>query len=213
MKKSLCLIIALTLCLGCVMCLASCSEEPVRDIYAIAADLNPTRTTTFVEYTTKDGEKLNGEYVLEVEGGDSIFTYTYERFRTADEAIADGSSEPIKTIEGAVYCKDGKYSSDGVVWGSSPVPTEIKFNLDKSKLSDINLSADGRTLTAVLTKEAAVDVLGTDLSAEDYLILTVTSNGTYLTGVTVICTTESGAEVTVRTSYSYNKITLEFPEA
>ena len=213
MKKILCLILALTLCLGCVIGLASCSEEEERDIYDLAAELNPTRTTTFIEYTTSAGEKLNGEYVLEVSGEDSIFTYTYDRYRTAEEAVAENNDNPIKTVEGAVYCKDGKYSSDGVVWGSSPVATEIKFNLDKSKLTDVSISADGKTLTATLTKEQSIAILGTDLAAVDYVDLTVTSNGTYLTGVVVACTTESGAEVTVRTSYSYNKLTLEFPEA
>ena len=212
MKKSLCLILALALCLGSVVALASCSEEE-RDIYDLAADINPTKTTTFVSYVTASGEELEGEYVLECDGDDSIFTFTYDRYRTTAEAIEDNSSDPIKTVTGTVYCQDGKYSDDGVNWGSSPVATEISFKLEADKLTDAQISADGKTLTAALTAENAKSVLGTDLSADGNLSLTVTSNGTYITGVEVTCTTASGATVVVRTSYSYNKLTLEFPES
>lgn len=212
MKKTLSLILVLALCLGCVFAMASCGEEE-RDIYDLAADINPTKTVTFVDYKAANGDELEGEYVLECDGADSIFTYTYDRYRTTEEAIADNSSEPIKTISGVVYCKDGKYSEDGVAWGSSPVATEISFNLAADKLTDAQISEDGKTLTATLTSENAKAVLGTDLSADGTLSIKVTSNGTYITGVEVSCTTALGATVLVRTSYSYNKLTLEFPES
>ena len=213
MKKSLSLILVLTLCIGCVFAMAACGKEEQKSIYDLAAELAPTKTVTFVDYKAANGDELGGEYILECDGDDSIFTYTYDRYRTAEEAIADGVAEPIKTFTGAVYCKDGKYSGDGVNWGSSPVATEIKLNLVADKLTGAVISEDGKTLTATLTAENAVAVLGTDLAAEGELAITVTSNGTYLTGITVLCTTKLGAKVRISTSYSYNKLMLVFPES
>ena len=213
MKKGLCLILALTLCLGSVFALASCKKE--KDIYDIAAELAPTKTVTSVDYTAANGDDLSAWYTLESDGDDSIFTYEYKRYRTPEEAIEDNDTSKIKIIPGKLYCKDGKVSEDGVNWTSSPVPTTISLNLTPDKLDGAVISEDGKTLTVTLTKENAVAVIGTDLSvaADGVLSLTVKSNGTYLTEVVISCTTAEGAAVCVRTSYSYNKLTLEFPEA
>ncbi len=211
MKKSLCLILVLTLCLGSAFALASCKKG--KDIYDIAAELAPTKTVTSVDYTAANGDDLGAWYTLESDGGDSIFTYEYKRYRTSAEAIEDNDPSTIKTISGKLYCKDGKVSEDGVNWTSSPVPTTISLNLAPDKLEGAVISEDGKTLTATITKENAVAVIGTDLAADGALSLTVKSNGTYLTEVVISCTTVEGAAVCVRTSYSYNKLTLEFPEA
>lgn len=211
MKKILCLILAAVLCLGCTVALASCKEE-VTDVFTYAENLAPTRTTTFVTYKAANGDVLEGEYVLEVNGDDAIFTYTYDKYRTAEEAIEDNDSTPIKTVEGKVYRKDGKYSDDGEIWGSSPVATEIKLNLKRELLSNVNLSEDGNTLTAEIAPDKAEEVLGTTLSANGNIAITAVANGTYLTGVVLTCTTAEGATLEIRTSYSYNVLELVFPE-
>lgn len=212
MKKLLCLILTLALFAGSAFALASCKEKE-KDIYDLASELNATKTVTFVEYKTASGDELNGEYVMEVSGSNSKFTYSYDRYRTADELIADNTNERIKTITGAVYCKDGKYSGDGVVWGSSPVATDLKFNITAENLVNATVSEDGHELVAEITPEKAEATLGVALDAEGNISLTVTSNGTYLTGVTISCTTKSGASMTIRTSYSYNALTIDFPVA
>ncbi len=213
MKKILCLILAIGLLASVGTALVSCGGDGLEPIYMQAAALDPTKTVTFIEYTDASGNKLEGQYILEVEGEDSIFTYSYDRYRTADEAIAEGTTERVKTVTGTVYCKDGKYSGDGVNWGASPVATEIKLNLDPELLTDAVISEDGNTLTAKIAVENAEAVIGTTLSAVGDISLTATSNGTYFTGLTLTCTTTQDATLTVRTSYSRNVIDLTFPES
>ncbi|MBQ7363024.1 MAG: hypothetical protein IJW48_01095 [Clostridia bacterium] len=213
MKKILCLILALGLVLSTGAALVSCGGEKLPAIYTYAEELDPTRTVTSVEYTDANGIKLVGWYDLQVAGENSIFTYEYDRYRTVEEAVDEGVADRIKTVSGTVYCKDGKYSGDGVNWGSSPVATEIKLNLDPDLLSDAVISEDGNTLTAAITPENSEAVLGTSLSAVGNISITATANGTYLTGVVLTCTTIEGATVTVRTSYSRNVIELTFPES
>ena len=74
------------------------------------------------------------------------------------------------------------------------------------------LSEDGNSLTAEITPANATAVLGTDLAAEGNIAITATANGTYLTGITLSCTTKEGATVRIETSYSYNVLELVFPE-
>lgn len=211
MKKILCLILTLCMCFGAVAALSSCGEEEVTDLFTYAAKLQPTRTTTFATYKI-GADELSGTYVMEISGNNSIFTYEYDRYRTAEEAVEDNDPSPIKTISGKVYCKDGTYSDDGVIWGSSPVATEIKLKLERELLTNVVLSEDGNSLTAEITPENAKTVLGTDLNADGNIAITATANGTYLTGITVSCTTVQGAAVRIETSYSYNALELVFPE-
>lgn len=210
MKRILCLILALTLCLGTALALTSCKDEG-SDVFALAKELDPTKVVSFVEYTTASGDKLGGEFVMETDEGDAIFTYAYKRYRTTDEMIAEDTAERIKEITGTVYRKDGKYSEDGKTWGSSPVPSELKIDLNRDKLSNVVLSEDGNELTAEITAENIEAILGTKLEIEGNATLIATSNGTYLTGITVSCTTKSGSALVIRTSYSYNEISLVFP--
>ena len=211
MKKTLSLILVLALGLAMTLSLASCKINKKKDIYEQAAELAPTTVTTLVEYTTKSGDKLEGEYVLQSEGEDSIFTYTFDRYRTSAEAIEDGKSDTIKTVSGVIYYQYGEYSMDGEDWNTAPVPANIKLNLVASKLTGAVITADGKTLTATVAPENAASVLGSDLSCDGAISIKVVSNGTYITALTITCTTKEGAELFIRTSYSYNKIELEFP--
>ena len=215
MKKLICLILALTCSLGVTLAFTSCGEEEETPaIFEIAKTSAPTKIVTQVDYTDKNGQDLDGEYVMEIEGNNSIFNFEYSRYRTIEEGVSDGNTDRIKVIKGTVYFKDGKTSTDGEVWDSEAVTAvDIKLNIDPALLTDAKISEDGQTLTATIAKDKAVEVIGTDLSAADSIALEVKTNGTNLTFVTVSCTTVSGGTMVVRTSYSYNAITLEFPEA
>ncbi len=213
MKKILCLVLALALALSVMGALVSCGDE-LPEIYKLAQELEPTRTVTSVEYIDKDGKKLEGWYDLQVEGENSVFSFKYDRYRTVEEALEENTKERIKTVEGVVYCRDGKYSGDGFTWSSAPVSTDIKLNLDPSLLIDPVISEDGRTLTATVSSENIEAVAGSTLSAVGDISLVATTNGTYFTGVVLTCTTIQGATLTVRASYSRNAVDLEplFPE-
>lgn len=215
MKKTLSLLLALALMLACVLTLVSCKDEeeaPGPDIYALAASCNPTKTVTLVDYVTADGTTLSGDYIMEVEGNNSIFTFSYERLRTVEDGAVDGSHERVKTVEGTIYYKDGKFSTDGDTWESeAPSPSSVKFDLKAEYLTSVNINENGTALTAELTPENAVNVLGTNLGAKGNLKITVETNGVSLSRVIITCTTVDGASVTVNTTYTYNSISLTFP--
>lgn len=209
MKRILCLILALTLVTAA---LVSCGGDDTPDIYKLAEELSPTRVVTAVEYTDAKGVKLTGLYDLQTNGADSIFTFEYDRYLTAEEAIALGKNDKITRESGAVYMKDGKESYDGKLWTAPSVPTEIKLNLDPELLLNAVISEDGKTLTAEIANENAEAVIGSTLSAVGNISLVAKTNGTYFTELELSCSTIEGATLVMRTSYSRNVIELEFPK-
>ena len=222
MKKIICTLLALVMLLSCLAVMTSCKKDKGDDsetplIYDIIKNSDPTKIVTDVTYTDSLGEDLGGFYEMEIDGEDSIFTFTYRRYRTPEEGAAEGNTDPVKELSGKVYYKDHLYyASEGSSWNSSAATgSDLKLDIQESYLTDATVSEDGTTLTATLTSANAISALGTDLSvAEGGVInITVTTNGTNLTGILLTCTTGSGAEVVIRTSYSYNPITLVFPEA
>lgn len=224
MKKIICLILALVMSLACVFALAACGDEPdptpdggdntnkTPAIYGIVTGSAPTKIVTHVDYVDAQEEDLSGTYTMTIEGNNSIFEYVYKRYSTIEEGVAEDCGR-IKTVEGTIYYKDGQYSFDGEEWGAeAPTASDLKFNIDPEVLTNATISEDGCTLTATLSKETALAVIGTDLSAEGDVSLVVETNGTYLTRVTIECVTASGGEMKITTSYSYNPITLVFPD-
>jgi len=187
-------------------------EPEKKDIYTIIKDSKPTKTVTEVEYKVGK-DVLDGRYVMEVAGENSTFRYEYERLA---DPITDGLNGEgrIVTVKGFVFYKDGKYSTDGVTYGAvAPTTEPLSFNLTADKLTKAELSKDGKTLTGELTAQAAEAVLGTDLNAHGNILITVTTEGTYLRSVVLNYTTESGATVSIDTSYSYAELTLDFSVA
>lgn len=183
-----------------------------KDVYDIAESSKPTKITTEVSYSTMEGDSLSGFYVTKVDGNDTVFEYTYDRLYTPAESIADGTNERIKTVEGVIYYRDGVYYGDEEEWKpGTGTAMDLQFNLKKRLLKDIELNEDETVLTAKITPENAVEVLGTDLKAIDDIDIVVETNGVNLTMVTVSCDTQLGS-VTIRTSYTYNAQDL-FPEA
>ena len=150
---------------------------------------------------------------MSIEGDNSIFEFLYQRYRLPEDGVADDSYEMIKEKKGTIYYKDGAYSTDGDEYeAEAPTAIQLRFNLDKDYLKDVSISEDDTVLTAKISPENAKHVLGTDLKAEGDISITVKTNGVNLTMVFVECVAVNGATVSIRTSYSYNSVNLEFPD-
>ena len=223
MKKTLCLILALLVAVTCALSLASCTQDPpsptpdpdrgpiVKDIYQIISESKPTKTVSEVSYTTSRGVKLDALYTLEISGGNSIFKYEYKRF--SDPAVEGQlGADPIIPVNGAVYFKDGKYSTDGINYTEDiPASHPLTFNIEENKLVDPILSPDGKTLIAIVTPADAALMFGSDLNATGEIVLEVVTEGVNVRLVKLSYTTRTGAEVVINTSYSYGAVTLNFP--
>lgn len=222
MKRILGLILVLALALSSVFVFAACKKdeaEPTntKTIYDLVASANPTKTVTLTDYV-KGETTYEGEFIMSVEGNNSIFEFNYQRPKTIEEGAAeeeiDGKYNPIKEVSGVIYFKDGKFSEDGDKWtAEAPATTLFTFDLKAEYLTGAAITNDGKTLTAEMTAENAIKVLGTDLKPQGTVKLTVESNGVSLTKVVLEYTTVDGASVVINTSYTYNNITLVFPEA
>ena len=183
------------------------SANGPKDVYDIAESSKPTKVTTEVSYSTMQGDNLFGFYVTTVDGNDTKFEYEYQRLATIDE-MADGR---IKTVSGTIYYHDGIYYGDDEEWKpGTGTALDLKLDINKKYLKDIEINEDGTVLFALVTPENAPSVIGTDLKAIDDIELTVETNGVNLTMVTIYCLTQYG-EMTIRTSYTYNEQNL-FPE-
>ena len=210
MKKTLSLILALALMLGCVLALASCKKTS--EIYEIVASSSPTKTVTLVDCVTASGDVLHGNFIMEVEGNNSIFTYDYQRYRTIKDGVANNTDERIKTVEGTVFYKDGKFSFDGDEWeAEAPTSASIRFDLRAEYLTNASLNGE-KELVAELTPENAINVLGVDIKASANARITVRTNGKNLSQVIIEYTNADGDSVTIDTTYTYNSVSLTFPD-
>ena len=210
MKKTLSLLLALLMLVSCVLAMVSCRKSA---IYELAANSAPTVIVTAVDYIDADGTQLIGDYTMSIEGDNSIFEFLYQRYRLPEDGVADDTYEMIKEKKGTIYYKDGAYSTDGDEYeAEAPTAIQLRFNLDKDYLKDVSISEDDTVLTAKISPENAKHVLGTDLKAGGDISITVKTNGVNLTMVFVECVAVNGATVSVRTSYSYNSVNLEFPD-
>lgn len=209
MKKIICLLLLSVLAFS----LIACGDSRANEILAAVENSVPTKIVTIVNYV-KENENLpnvslNSQYTIELDGDNSISTYRAERLASPTDAEADG---PIKTVEGTLYYKDGKYSLDGEEWGAQPPYQSAKtlaLKLDKADSHEV--SEDGTTLTIKLSGENAADALGADLKPDGTVTVEIVTVGDHVTRIFVSYTTESGARVEISTSYSYNKLTLTFP--
>lgn len=217
MKKILCLMLVLSFAFALVSCNGGGDDTPNSDsaektLEEIVADSTPTKVKTYVDFVYPEKNSLSeyalgGEYVLEVEGSDSIFTYSYTRLAALGE-----SDDMIVSENGKVYYKDGKFSADGETFGAGvATPTDGKFNLVRSAFKSYTKSEDGKTLSAIAEAANMSSVLGVDIEATGDVIVIVTTNGVYLTSVTITYQKADGAKVVVETSYTYNPLDLTFP--
>ncbi|MBQ8302711.1 MAG: hypothetical protein IJX97_04080 [Clostridia bacterium] len=205
MKKIVCLLLTLV----CAFAFFACGEGEATGevaIINIANSAEATKITTIASYVLED-EVYNGEYVMLVNGNDSIFEFKYDR-RASVAEMAD--SYKVKE-EGVVYYKNGLYSYDGAEWNSEAASAiKIDFNLDLALFDSYELA--GNTLNAVVSGENVAKVLGSDVAADGAVELSIITNGTYLSRIEVSYKTANGAAVAVDTSYTYDVQELVFPE-
>ena len=215
MKKILCLLLALCCVFSFVACNGGDDDgievgNPLEEVVAASA---PTKIVTLVSYVypeadPRHGADLDGNYVLEIEGSNSIFTYDFNTFATPEE----GLDSWIKTVSGTIYVKNGAISNDGEDWEIiTPATIGAKFNLDKTAFKTYEKSEDEKTLTATITGINIESVLGYKIAADGDVTVVITTDGFYMRGVTITYKSQQGANVTIDTSYSYNKIALDFP--
>ncbi len=198
MKKIMCL----TLVIACALLLFACAN-PANALVEVVNNSSPTKIVTNTYYTAGK-DKLVGTFTSYIAEDSVTLDYEYQYYAP----VAPGN-ERIDTKDGTVTYKDGKYSTDGDSWfAESPTGslTDVGLNLDLKKLGSYELLDNGRTLEAVLTVEEAKEVLGLNISAtEDGITLTVETNGTKITMLTVSYATEN-ANVVIKTSYEYTPV-------
>ncbi len=212
MKRTFGLILVLVLALSCVFSFASCKKESA--IYGLVASASPTKTVTLTDYTAADGTIYEGEFIMSIEGNNSIFQFNYERPKTIEEGAEDGILNTIKPVEGVIYFKDGKFSEDGDKWeAEAPTVANFKLDLKAEYLTGASINDEDTELVAELTPENAIKVLGTDLKPDGNIKITVRSNGVNLSRIIIEYKTVDQASVRIDTTYTYNSVTLQFPES
>lgn len=218
MKKIISLLLSLTLLLCCMLVLGSCgnTEEPeftVATICGMTESTAATKTVTLIDYVKADGDTVNDVYTMLVDGDDSIFEYVRTRMITPEEALELGVSgryysEPTKYI----YYRDGLYSTDGANWtAAAPSLSTIKLELKEQYLTDAAITESGTDLTAKISGENIKNVFGVDLDVDGDFTIEVETDGTNLVRINIYGKTASGASLSISTSYTYSKQTLNFP--
>lgn len=236
MKKITALLLALVLSLVCCIAVVSCDDDnsgngnggngdnsgnggnggisSVVSIYDLVKNVNATKIVTGATVTATNGDDLSASVITERNGNDSITSYAYRRYATPAESLANNNFDRIVEENVTIYCKDGLYSTDGISWKVEvPTTLDVKFDLREEYLTNPNVSEDGNELTATLSAENAKNVFGTDMSASGDITLKVVSNGIMLYTVELTYTTTSGSSVYIKTTYTNQPITLEFPSA
>ena len=229
MKKIVVLLLVFSL-LSLTSCGLSQKKEDtaftVADICAIANRAVPTTVITEMSLTTEK-DTLNGFYTTATNGTDAVFTFNYERFATPEESLESGKSNRLVEVKGVVNYRDGVYYGvvtvddetylDGVYTPEEDLLTpgtgtafDLKFNVDESLLADATVSEDGYSVTAKVSKENLVKLIGTDLNSTGDAGIIIETNGKNLTFVTVSCTTANG-KLVLRSSFT-NTIQDLFPE-
>ncbi len=202
MKKILCLIIALCCALSLVACGETGGDDGDAAFFATVEASKPAKVTTLTNYVFAEGDSLNGEFVTTVSDGGYVFAYEYQRYGDP----AKGDTERITTEKGTVYYENGKYSTDNVNWyveAPDAALMQMQLNISKEALGSYQFNEAGTTLTTKLSAAEAEAFIGIKLSATTDVTVTVSTNGTYLTRVTLSYET-ANASVSVNTSYSYN---------
>lgn len=212
MKKIFCIILALV----CVLTIVSCKKDdqntktPEDYVNSAIASSSPTKITTNISY--KKGDlNYGGRFEMMIEGENSILDYTFTR----PAAIEDMAETIVITKEGTVYRKDGQYTVVGDEYdGSFNGATGFTFNMTKDNFKTFNISeANGRyTLVATVTGDKVDTVFGTDLKENGDVVITIVANSSYLESVIVTYKTASGADVRVDSTYTYDALTLNFPQ-
>jgi len=208
MKKITCFVLVLLMLLG----MASCDWKK-NDTIEIAGISEASKITSIVTYVDGNGT-LTNEYVTEIdhENQRAIFTYATQRYATFEEA----SDTRIVTENGTIHYNVGsmEMTPDG---GETWVTTDdisLSFNLKlrPEQFKTYESYDDGNSAVATLAPSQTLSVLGTEIQTKDNsdINVSIVSNGTYVYNVDFDYTAVSGAKVLVKTTYNYEKITLDF---
>lgn len=223
MKKILCLLLTLVLSFGLVSCNLfggkdsddgnDTNANQVSAVDTIANTVNtssPTQIVTKVDYTAKGESTITSSYTTERDAktGAEKFEYHIVRYATVEEMLPSG----LKEIKGSVQKNaDGSIiASTGDAWSAVDAVGYLaeKLNLKESYLKSFESSDNGNDLTAYVTAANSERVFGVTIAADGDIKVVIDTNGTYLYNVTVTYVTESGATVSIVTSYDYAVIDL-----
>lgn len=179
-------------------------EEVVKDILENSL---PTKIVSIVTYVGAD--ILNSIYTTEIDKENNKQIFTYDFMKYGD--IAAGDPNRIMNLKGEVYYVNGavKSATDKSWTTAVDLAPEYKIDATRSLFAEYVVSEDGTTFSGKVKGENIVKVLGVDLSAEEVTI-EIMSNGTYIYSMEVSYVTDTGATVMIKTSYTYNNITLDF---
>ncbi len=217
MKKVIIALLVLALMLASVSVFFGCkkkedNKEPTapviekKDVFEVIAESRPATKIVTLTAIKSGNDTLEGEFITVVSGSDSRFDYAYDRYTTIEEATELGGGR-IVHIEGHVINKDAYYSTDeSKNWGSAAPSVEysnLKLNLEKTKLHDVVVSEDGLSFTGKVYKENFVSVLSVDLNAT-VASITVTTDGNNLRSIKIEFTANNGDIVVINTSYTYD---------
>jgi hypothetical protein len=188
------------------------AEDPDKAFFdAVAASkAREIKTLTYYTYTTESGEEkiFNGTYETSIKSnGDVVFSYTYQRAARFEDignpnVTLDGNIATVGPL--TVYYSNGKYSYDMVEWfveAPAEAVNQPKLNLSKETLGSYTINDAKTSVTATLSPEAAAKLLGMTVNAVSDVTVVVSTNGSYLTRLTISYETES-ARVKIDTSYS-----------
>ncbi len=201
MKKLLSALLALVMCMTL---LVSCKDEedpeepkddlaPFTDAITASAPATAKITTKLTYELDSLTGTLNGEYnVTYGADGSATVSYTYEKLNE----ITEDTTEFKSTVPGTATV-DAQGNVTGDLGGSVTAATVLKLTLDKEKMT---FTVEGGVLTATISAENAVSVLGVDTGVEATLKLTV-SDGK-VSSVAITYTTAKGpAEIVAVYTY------------
>lgn len=214
MKKILSLILALSCVFTCIFAITSCDgggedvADPDKAFFDAVAASKATEIKTLTYYTTEGEEDpFNGSFETSIkENGD--FTFEYKYTRIAKPADADDPTALIDgnrvTFSDTIEYKGGRYySKDGTELQGIPADAmkQPKLNLDRELLGEYEMNEAKTSLTATLSAEDASALLGMNISATSDVVIKISTNGTYLTLIS-ISYTKGTSTFRVDTSYS-----------
>lgn len=214
MKKVLSSVLVLAMVFAAIFALTGCQTRQ-KDIYTIANNSPATQITTSVQYVYEN-EIISAWYDILVDDttNNAIVDYSFARYLSIDEGAATGG-DFIEEKSGVIYYYKGLYhdkTEDGASdpWVSAAADAEFKFNLVKSLLINPTVTDEDTRLTATMTPENCKTMFGFDFDADGEISLEVLTNGVNLTDVNISCTTKSGAELVIETTYASRSEELDF---
>ena len=174
-------------------------------------NINKSTPNVIVTKTSSSHSKLGaceGYYVTTIYGeNDYTFYYEYSKFNKVGEGPRI-EAVPADTI----ICQNGEYrlASTGETVSAVPdlLAMNVMLNINKEYLGNYTISASADKLTTKVTAQQAENIFGVKIAATSDISITITTDGTHLSGITVEYT---DGEVTTQlnTSYTYENVTRD----